>query len=69
MLELHDHGAIARWQELEPVLSVEALKKLRAQVAQVRVDPKIKSFIVNIVDATRKAVGFTWVRLPVRRSL
>ena len=55
VLELHDHGAIAHWQELEPVLSVEALKKLRAQVAQVRVDPKIKSFIVNIVDATRKS--------------
>ena len=28
VLELHDHGVIARWQELKPVLSVEALKTL-----------------------------------------
>ena len=68
VLELHDHGAIARWQELEPVLSVEALKKLRAQVAQVRVDPKIKSFIVNIVDATRKS-GWLYLGASPRASI
>ena len=60
--------AIARWQELEPVLSVEALKKLRAQVAQVRVDPKIKSFIVNIVDATRKS-GWLYLGASPRASI
>ena len=68
VLELHDHGAIAHWQELEPVLSVEALKKLRAQVAQVRVDPKIKSFIVNIVDATRKS-GWLYLGASPRASI
>mgnify|MGYP000344492972 CR=1 FL=1 len=68
VLELHDHGAIAHWQELEPVLSVEALKKLRTQVAQVRVDPKIKSFIVNIVDATRKS-GWLYLGASPRASI
>ena len=53
---------------LEPVLSVEALKKLRAQVAQVRVDPKIKSFIVNIVDATRKS-GWLYLGASPRASI
>ena len=68
VLELHDHGAIAHWKELEPVLSVEALKKLRTQVAQVRVDPKIKSFIVNIVDATRKS-GWLYLGASPRASI
>ena len=68
VLELHDHGAIARWQELKPVLSVEALKKLRTQVAQVRVDPKIKSFIVNIVGATRKS-GWLYLGASPRASI
>lgn len=68
VLELHDHGAIAHWQELEPVLSVEALKKLRTQVAQVRVDSKIKSFIVNIVDATRKS-GWLYLGASPRASI
>ena len=68
MLELRDRGAIARWQELEPVLSVEALKKLRGQVAQVLVDPKIKSFIVHIVEATRKS-GWLYLGASPRASI
>ena len=68
VLELHDRGAIARWQELEPVLSVEALKKLRGQVAQVLVDPKIKSFIVHIVEATRKS-GWLYLGASPRASI
>lgn len=53
VLELHDKGTIAGWQQLMPVLTVAELKKLRQQVAQVRVDEKIKSYIVSIVAATR----------------
>lgn len=53
ILELHDKGAFTRWQEFRPVLSVEELKTLRKQVGEVRVDRKIKSYIVDIVGTTR----------------
>lgn len=53
ILELHDKGGFTRWQEFHPVLSVEELKTLRKQVGEVRVDRKIKSYIVDIVGTTR----------------
>lgn len=54
ILELHDKGVFTRWQELRPVLSVEELKILRKQVGEVRVDRKIKNYIVDIVGTTRE---------------
>ena len=54
VLELHDKGGFARWQEFSPVLSVEELKALRKQVGEVHVDRKIKNYIVDIVGTTRE---------------
>lgn len=54
ILELHDGGTISRWSEFQPVLNVEELKFLREKIRQVRVDRKIKSYIVNIVKTTRE---------------
>ena len=54
VLELHDKGGFAHWQEFSPVLSVEELKALRKQVGEVHVDRKIKNYIVNIVGTTRE---------------
>lgn len=54
VLELHDKGGFARWQEFRPVLSVEELKALRKQVGEVHVDRKIKNYIVDIVGTTRE---------------
>lgn len=54
VLELHDKGGFARWQEFSPVLSVEELKALRKQVGKVHVDRKIKNYIVDIVGTTRE---------------
>lgn len=56
VLELHDKGGFARWQEFSPVLSVEELKALRKQVGEVHVDRKIKNYIVDIVGTTRENV-------------
>lgn len=53
VLELHDNGMIGKWREIAPVLTVEELQQLRTQVAQVYVDRKIKTFIVEIVTSTR----------------
>lgn len=53
VLELHDKGTFTRWQEFDPVLSVEELKTLRKQVGEVRVDRKIKNYIIDIVGTTR----------------
>ena len=68
VLELHDRGVINRWQELDPVLSVEALRQLREQVSLILVDSKIKSFIVNIVNATRKS-GWLYLGASPRASI
>lgn len=68
VLELHDRGAISKWMELSPVLSVEALRELRNAVSQVVVDPKIKLFIVNIVSATRKS-GWLYLGASPRASI
>ena len=68
VLELHDRGVINRWQELAPVLSVEALRQLREQVSLILVDSKIKSFIVNIVNATRKS-GWLYLGASPRASI
>lgn len=68
VLELHDRGAIKSWDTLDPVLSVEMLRELRESVSHVVVDPKIKSFIVNIVYATRKS-GWLYLGASPRASI
>ncbi|WP_018337962.1 AAA family ATPase [Butyricimonas synergistica] len=68
VLELHDRGAIKDWNTLEPVLSADMLRELRKSVSQVVVDPKIKTFIVNIVYATRKS-GWLYLGASPRASI
>ncbi len=68
VLELHDRGAIKDWNTLEPVLSADMLRELRESVSQVVVDPKIKTFIVNIVYATRKS-GWLYLGASPRASI
>ncbi|MEY8591407.1 MoxR family ATPase [Butyricimonas hominis] len=68
VLELHDRGAIKAWNTLEPVLNVNMLRELRESVSQVVVDPKIKTFIVNIVYATRKS-GWLYLGASPRASI
>lgn len=65
--ELHILKVIASERETLPpinrVLDVEALKRLKAAIATVRVDERIETYIVSIVSATRvkdrKNYGFT----------
>src|SRR5258708_295427 len=44
-------------QEVQPVLAAEELKVLQSIIKQVRVDPSIESYIVELVRATRKHNG------------
>ena len=53
VLKLHDSGSVEEQRKLEAVLSVEELKYLRDKVKEVRVDEKMKAFIVDIVATTR----------------
>ena len=65
--ELHILKVIASERETLPpinrVLDAEALKRLKASIAEVRVDERIETYIVSIVSATRekdrKNYGFT----------
>ncbi len=53
--------ALARAQplpQIEPVLAVEELRALRAQVAQVHVDAAIRDYVVRLVLATRDPAAF-----------
>lgn len=68
ILNLHDRGAIEEWQSLPPILTVAELKTLRERVWQVHVDEKIKSFIVDIVGATRR-VGWLYLGASPRASI
>ncbi len=68
VLELHDAGKIAAWQELQAVLSVADLKYLRAKVQEVRVDEKIKALIVDLVGATRNN-GWLYLGASPRASI
>ena len=67
-LELHGRGAIQHGTTLDPVLSADMLRELRKSVSQVVVDPKIKTFIVNIVYATRKS-GWLYLGASPRASI
>lgn len=68
VLDLHDRGTIKDWNTLEPVLSAGMLRELREAVSRVVVDPKIKTFIVNIVYATRKS-GWLYLGASPRASI
>lgn len=68
VLELHDRGEIASWEKLTSVLTVPVLMELREQVSKVVVDEKIKRFIVDIVDSTRKS-GWLYLGASPRASI
>lgn len=68
VLELHDRGEIASWEKLTPVLTVPVLTELREQDSKVVVDEKIKRFIVDIVDSTRKS-GWLYLGASPRASI
>lgn len=68
VLDLHDHGFSGCWNDLTPVLSVPDLKYLRDKVREVRVDDKIKAFIVDIVATTRES-GWLYLGASPRASV
>lgn len=68
VLNLHHEGGIRRWIEEKPVLSVSELRELREKIREVRVDEKIKSFIVDIIRATRNS-GWLYLGASPRASI
>jgi len=68
VLNLHDHGILRSYSDVESVLSVAALKALREQVSRVLIDTKLKTFIVQLVAATRKS-GWLYLGASPRASI
>lgn len=68
VLRLHDSGEIMDWEKLSPVLGIEELEELRKQIMQVRVDEKIKAYIVRLVEMTRES-GWLYLGASPRASL
>ena len=68
VLKLHDSGSVEEQIKLEAVLSVEELKYLRDKVKEVRVDEKMKAFIVDIVATTRHN-GWLYLGASPRASI
>lgn len=68
VLNLHDEQAIQQWMQEKPVLSVAELSELREKIREVRVDEKIKSFIVDIVRTTRNS-GWLYLGASPRASI
>lgn len=68
VLRLHDSGDIVNWEKLSPVLKIEDLKELREQIRQVRVDEKIKAYIVRLVEMTRES-GWLYLGASPRASI
>lgn len=68
VLKLHDSGNMEEQRQLEAVLSVEELKYLRNKVKEVRVDEKMKAFIVDIVATTRHN-GWLYLGASPRASI
>ncbi len=68
VLKLHDSGSVEEQRKLEAVLSVEELKYLRDKVKEVRVDEKMKAFIVDIVATTRHN-GWLYLGASPRASI
>lgn len=67
VLRLHDSGEIMDWEKLSPVLGIEELEELRRQIMQVRVDEKIKAYIVRLVEMTRES-GWLYLGASPRAS-
>lgn len=68
VLNLHHEGGMQRWTEEKPVLSVPELRELREKIQEVRVDEKIKSFIVDIIRTTRNS-GSLYLGASPRASI
>lgn len=68
VLKLHDQGVLENWQQVVAVLSVEELQYLRKKVQEVKVDEKIKAFIVDIVATTRNN-GWLYLGASPRASI
>ena len=68
VLRLHDSGEIMDCEKLSPVLGIEELEELRRQIMQVRVDEKIKAYIVRLVEMTRES-GWLYLGASPRASL
>lgn len=68
ILRLHDSGNIVNWEKWVPVLGAEDLKTLREQVMHVRVDEKIKGYIVQLVRMTREN-GWLYLGASPRASV
>lgn len=68
ILRLHDSGNIVNWEKWVPVLGAEDLKTLREQVMHVRVDEKIKAYIVQLVRMTREN-GWLYLGVSPRASI
>lgn len=68
ILRLHDSGNIVNWEKWVPVLGAEDLKTLREQVMHVRVDEKIKGYIVQLVRMTREN-GWLYLGASPRASI
>ena len=68
VLRLHDSGEIMDWEKLSPGLGIEELEELRRQIMQVRVDEKIKAYIVRLVEMTRES-GWLYLGASPRASL
>ena len=68
VLRLHDSGEIMDWEKLSPVLGIEELEELRRQIMQVRVDEKIKAYIVRLVEMPRES-GWLYLGASPRASL
>lgn len=68
VLELQDKRSVDDWKQLQPVWSVEELRALREKVKEVRVEAKVKTFIVDIVGTTRNN-GWLYLGASPRASI
>ncbi len=68
VLNLHHAGSMLQWTGEEPVLSVAELAELREKIKEVRVDDKIKAFIVDVVRTTRNS-GWLYLGASPRASI
>ena len=68
ILRLHDSGNNVNWEKWIPVLGAKDLKTLREEVMRVRVDEKIKAYIVQLVRMTREN-GWLYLGASPRASI
>ena len=68
VLELHEQGSMEAWKEWDAVLSVNDLQELRDVVKGVRVEAKIKAFIVDVIRTSRNT-GWLFLGASPRASI